>query len=117
MEIFASAQLLGILAAFGGGLLVGVQRERHKDEHSPSEPAGVRTFTIVALIGAVAALLGPGVLWLAGAAVAAFALTAYTHRVDREPGLTTEVALFATCLFGALPNYQLAAIPTRSRTP
>ncbi|MEO5560163.1 MAG: DUF4010 domain-containing protein [Dokdonella sp.] len=102
METVAYAQVFGWLAALGGGLLVGVQRERHKGEHSPNEPAGVRTFTIVALTGAVAAHLGPGTQWLAGAAVTAFGLAAYIQRADREPGLTTEVALLATYLLGAL---------------
>jgi uncharacterized membrane protein (DUF4010 family) len=102
VDPFNSTQLFGVLAALGGGLLVGVQRERHKDEHSPSEPAGVRTFTVVALIGAVAAYLGATMQWLTGAAVTAFALAAYLKRADREPGLTTEVALLGTYLLGSL---------------
>jgi uncharacterized membrane protein (DUF4010 family) len=102
VDSFATEQLLGVLAALGGGLLVGVQRERHKDEHSPSEPAGVRTFTVVALIGAIAAHLGSGMQFMAGIAVTAFAVAAYVQRADREPGLTTEVALLATCLLGSL---------------
>ena len=97
-----SAQLFGLLAALGGGLLVGVQRERHKDEHSPSEPAGVRTLAVVALVGATAAYLGLAMQWLAGGAVTAFALTAYVKRTDHEPGLTTEMALLATYLLGSL---------------
>ena len=102
MDNVAYVRIFGLLAALGGGLLVGVQRERHKGEHSPVEPAGVRTFAIVALIGAVAAQLGLGAQWLAGAAVTAFGLAAYIRRADRAPGLTTEVALLATCLLGAL---------------
>ena len=92
-------------------MLVGAQRERHKGEHSPHEPAGVRTFTIVALIGAIASPLGTAVQWLAGAAISAFVVTAYLHRVDREPGLTTEMALLATYLLGslAMTTYSLAA--------
>jgi len=102
MSTFASAQLFGILAALGGGLLVGVQRERHKHEHLSTEPAGVRTFALVALVGAVAAYLGAGMQWLGGAVVAALAVVSYMHRAEREPGLTTEMALFATYLLGAL---------------
>lgn len=97
-----SLQLFGLLAALGGGMLVGAQRERHKGEHTPVEPAGVRTFTIVALIGAVAAYLGAATLLLSGAAVAAFAVAAYLPRVEHDPGLTTEVAMLATWLLGAL---------------
>lgn len=102
MEGFSYTQMLGILAALGGGLLVGVQRERHKYEHTPSEPAGVRTFALVALIGAVATCLGAGMQWVAGLAVSAFAVTAYAYRAEHEPGLTTEIALLATYLIGAL---------------
>ena len=102
MDPVAYSQLLGIVAALGGGLLVGIQRERRKDEHSPNEPAGVRTFTIVALIGAAATLLGTGMQWFAGLAVTAFAVAAYTNKLKREPSLTTEIALLATFLLGAL---------------
>jgi len=102
MEAFSYTQMLGVLAALGGGLLVGVQRERHKYEHTPSEPAGVRTFALVALVGAVATCLGAGMQWLAGLAISAFAVTAYAYRAEHEPGLTTEIALLATYLIGAL---------------
>lgn len=102
LDSLNSFQLFGLLAALGGGLLVGVQRERHKGEHSPGEAAGVRTFTVVALIGAVAAYLGATMQWLAGGAVTAFALAGYFQRADRDPGLTTEVALLATYLLSAL---------------
>src|SRR6185503_6532796 len=61
--------VFGLLAALGGGLLVGIQRERRK--HEGADPAGVRSFTVVSLTGAVAALLGPVTIGVAGAAVAA----------------------------------------------
>ncbi len=102
MEEFATQPLIGLLTAIGGGLLVGVERERRKGDGPTREPAGVRTFTLVALMGAIAAQLGHGVVFLAGVAVAAFAVAAYLRRTDQDPGLTTEIALLATLLLGAL---------------
>jgi uncharacterized membrane protein (DUF4010 family) len=92
--------VFGLLAALGGGLLVGIQRERRKREGEAA--AGVRSFTVVALIGAVAALLGPVAIGVGGAAVAAMAVASYWHSADHDPGLTTELALLATFLLGAL---------------
>jgi uncharacterized membrane protein YhiD involved in acid resistance len=46
-----------LTVALAVGLLSGLDREKHKDPSSPSEAAGVRTFTLVALLGAIAALL------------------------------------------------------------
>ncbi|HZP65491.1 MAG TPA: DUF4010 domain-containing protein [Rudaea sp.] len=100
-DFLAVEQVFGFLAALGGGLLVGVQRERQKDRHASGEPAGVRTFTVVALIGAIAAHLGASTQWMAGFAVTAMAIAAYLQRADRDPGLTTEAALLATYLLGA----------------
>ena len=101
MEI-APEQLFGLVAALAGGLLVGVGRERQKAKQPEREPAGVRSFTLVALIGAVAALLGPFAIAVAGAAVAAMVVVSYWHSVEHDPGVTTELAMLATFLLGAV---------------
>ena len=67
-------------------------------------PAGIRTFTVAALAGALSALLG-GVLMLVAATVVIGALVALSYwrtRKDGDPGLTTELALVATALIGML---------------
>ena len=92
----------GLLAAVGGGLLVGIQRERRKGSGPQRQPAGVRTFTVVGLIGAVAALLGPTMIAVAAGSIAALVAVSHWHSADRDPGLTTELALLATFLLGAL---------------
>ena len=98
-----SPQIMGLVVAFGAGLLIGVERERRKGEGPSREAAGVRTFTIVALLGATAALLGSPVLVAVGAAaVGLLALAAYLRSSEHDPGLTTEVALVITYLVGAL---------------
>lgn len=66
-------------------------------------PAGIRTFAVCALIGALAIELG-GELVLAAAAlvVGALAVSAYRASPRGDPGLTTETALLLTFLLGAL---------------
>lgn len=91
----------GLLAAVGGGLLVGIQRERRKGTGVQRQPAGVRSFTVVALLGAVAALLGPTMVAVGCASVAALAAVSHWHSAEHDPGLTTELSLLATFLLGA----------------
>lgn len=101
----ATEQLFGLIAALGGGLLVGIGREREKAVQG-REAAGVRSFTVVALAGAIAMLLGPVALAVAGAAVVAMAVASYWHSVEHDPGLVTELALLVTFLLGALAQEQ-----------
>lgn len=97
-----SAELItGLAAALGSGLLIGLERERHKTRGSRGEPAGLRTFTLASLAGALAqALALPGLLAVAAAAVTALGGIAYWR--GRDPGLTRALALLVTCLIGAL---------------
>ena len=59
---------LGFLVALGIGLLIGIDRERKKGEGPTRHAAGLRTFTLAALLGAVAIVAG-GELLLAAAAL------------------------------------------------
>jgi uncharacterized membrane protein (DUF4010 family) len=94
------------------GLLIGLERERGKGRGPGRGAAGMRTFGLAALAGAVAIHLGGAMLLavlLAG--VMALAGLAYLRAGREDPGLTTEVALAATPLLGALAmaNPALAA--------
>src|SRR4030088_2612447 len=94
---------LGFLVALGIGLLIGIDRERKKGEGPTRHAAGLRTFTLAALLGAVAIVAG-GELLLAAAAlgVVAFAGLSYWRARDSDPGLTTETALVLVTLLGGL---------------
>lgn len=93
--------LFGLAAALGSGLLIGLERERHKRRGPQAEPAGLRTFTLAALCGALAQALNiPGLVPVGALAITALAAMAYLR--SRNPGLTTEAALLATYLIGAL---------------
>ena len=96
-----------VLVALGAGLLIGVERERRTREDKTPAAAGVRTFAITALIGALAALSNSVVL-LAAAALGVITFTAlsYTKSHDADPGLTTEIALLATFVTGVLAASQ-----------
>lgn len=96
------ARLAGELAvALGIGLLVGAERERRKVRGRGS--AGIRTFGLASLGGAVATWLG-GTLLLAAAtlAVAGLAALSYARSPLEDRGLTTELALVVSVLLGGI---------------
>ncbi len=94
---------LGI--AFGLGLLVGLQRE--KADH---EMAGVRTFTLIAILGVIVGFLtrdfeNPFILPTFGIAVTGLMLMANYIKAKKDPevevGQTTEVAVLLMFAIGA----------------
>ncbi len=93
-------ELLRWVAALGAGLLIGVERERsHPDEQAS---AGLRSFALAALAGAVAARLGELALVAVVLAAGALAVAGYLRTRDTDPGITTEIALLLCVLLGAL---------------
>ncbi len=89
--------------ALGIGLLIGIERERRKGSGPSRAAAGVRTFAIVSLLGAVAMHLGGApLLGLLALGLALLLLVAYVRRLRQDPGLTTEAAALLTLLLGAL---------------
>ncbi len=122
-EIFLD---LGV--ALAGGLLVGLQRER-----THSDLAGIRTFPLISVFGALCAVLAravsaaatdaaaqvglPGVLIIA-AGLIAIAILVLTGNLVRQPpakpddephGLTTEVAILVIFTSGVLVGLNLYA--------
>lgn len=92
---------LGI--ALGIGLLIGIERERRKGEGPARAIAGIRTFAVTAVLGAVSLMLGGNILLAVTAAgVALFIAVGYYRSLQEDPGLTTEMALLLTLLLGAL---------------
>lgn len=93
------------------GMLVGIERYRDRgtDER---RSAGVRTFTITALIGAVCGLLQtPGITMVTFAALAAMFSIGYWHNSQTKMGLTTEFAAVLVFWLGYLMHqYELPAI-------
>lgn len=92
----------GWAVALGCGLLIGLERERRKGEGPERGPAGIRSFTMAALAGALVESLGEPLIGAAGALlVAALAVVGQYRRAGRDPGITTALSLFVTFLLGA----------------
>lgn len=93
--------ILGFAVALGIGLLIGTERERRKGGGPDGTVAGLRTFSIAGLTGALAFMVGGGLLLAtATAAVAGLVALSYWRRADENPGLTTELTLVLTVLLG-----------------
>jgi uncharacterized membrane protein (DUF4010 family) len=99
-----SNTFMDVLIALGLGLLVGLQKER-----AASPLAGLRTFALVSVMGAVSALLsdgsGPWVILAGLFAVTALMVVGNVVLMkigENDPGQTTEVAVVLTFLVGAL---------------
>lgn len=98
--------LIGFAVALGSGLLIGIERERRKGRGPHRRLAGVRTFALAALGGALAqALAQTWLVFLGALLIVALILISYWRDRSRDPGVTTEIALFITYLLG------VAAIP------
>ena len=94
---------ISLAIAIGIGLLIGAERERRKGTGSGRSAAGVRTFALAALAGALSGYLQSEALLVAMAfAAVLFAALAYRQTAREDPGLTTEFALLVTVLLGAL---------------
>ena len=102
-------EAMAVLAtALGCGLLIGIERERRKGSGPGRALAGLRTFAITSVTGAVAALTQvPGLVVTGALMVAALAVMAYLRDRSDDPGTTTEIALFLTYLIGVLCVWSL----------
>lgn len=97
----------GLAAALGAGLLVGLERERRKGESRERNAAGIRTFSVASLLGALAQSLNvqlqqPSLVLLGGLMVMLLGVFSYLRSLQRDPGVTTELALFTTYVIGVL---------------
>lgn len=104
---WAESALVRLLVALAVGLLIGLDRERAETRKARRLFAGIRTFPLIALAGAVPMLLLPdtGVVFLVVSflAVAGVALVAYIRgSAGGHLGATTEMAALTTFLLGCL---------------
>lgn len=99
------------------GALVGIEREKNKLTHS-SHFGGLRTFMLLAQLGAVSSWLGqqlqlPGLFLLVLLVVALVVLTAYvlqSQRPQAQTGLTTELSAMLVFLLGGAVMYGYAEL-------
>lgn len=99
-----------ILSALGCGLLIGLERERNKNTRNEQSFAGLRSFTISALLGALCFVIHPYVGVVGAIAVSLFCLYSLSQQKE-DIGSTTELAFLMTYLIGSacVWNIPLAA--------
>lgn len=106
--------LLDFVTAILIGTVIGVEREKRKREGGDQRGVGLRSFILLALLGAIAGSLVRGdaaLYWLLPAALLAVAgLLIAGFLLDRRngsevPGMTTEMAALCVFLLGAMCSY------------
>jgi len=93
---------LNLAVALGIGLLIGAERERSKGSGPDRSSAGIRTFTIASLLGAVSTVFNFWLLVVSVFCVMIFAAISYYNRKGKDPGLTTEITLIFSVILGGL---------------
>ena len=95
--------LEGLLTALGVGLLIGLVRERRRnDPQSGPSAAGLRTHALAATAAATAWHLDPRAFLVLFATGGALIAVSYRRTAESDVGLTGEFALVSTMLLGAL---------------
>ena len=95
-------ELLTIMAsALGCGLLIGLERERKNNHDEEQVFAGLRSFTICALLGALCFLIHLAVGLIGALAVSMFSYYGLIKQ-QKDIGSTTELAFVMTYFIGAL---------------
>jgi uncharacterized membrane protein (DUF4010 family) len=91
------------------GALIGLEREFYQQKEDAPDFAGIRTFSLIALLGSVSSFLANdfGIILAALALGGLILMTTVSYsgalvRSKTETGITTEVAAILTFLFGVL---------------
>ena len=107
MNELALIDVRNLAVAAAIGFLIGFEREwQDHQEGDDVTFAGARTFTLVALLGGLAGLISSGAALITAAFIGVAVLTAIAYwsdaRSEEGIGGTTEMAVLATVLLGAL---------------
>lgn len=98
--------LLSLIVAVAAGALIGAERQQAQSGERAKDFGGVRTFPLVALVGAMGAMLrpafGPWLLLFLLAAVTVLLAISHARTTDEDPGVSSEVAALVTFALGAV---------------
>lgn len=88
-------------AALGCGLLIGLERERSKQRENQHSFAGIRSFAICSLLGAICFSFGFLIGLIGALIVGGISIISISKQVE-DPGVTTELAFILTYFIGGL---------------
>ena len=102
--------LITLASALGCGLLIGLERERSKQRENQQSFAGLRSFAICALLGAICFLFGVNIGIVGALIIGGIVIFSMKNQTE-DLGSTTELAFVMTYFIGALClwNITLAA--------
>ena len=102
--------LITLASALGCGLLIGLERERSKQRENQQSFAGLRSFAICALLGAICFLFGVNIGIVGALIIGGIVIFSMKNQTE-DLGSTTELAFVMTYFIGAmcLWNTSLAA--------
>jgi uncharacterized membrane protein (DUF4010 family) len=115
--------LISLAVAVAAGGLIGVERQQARTKSAGGDFGGVRTFPLVAVLGATGALLQPLIgAWILGVLLGAVVVllgVSHARAKDQDLGVTSEIAAIVTFVLGVVaaspalmadvPRYQLVA--------
>lgn len=103
----ADTTWMNLGVALAVGFLIGIERERSKGDGPQRAVAGLRTFTLISLAGALGLWIGGVYVFIAtGGIVGLLIAVGYMRTRDTDPGLTTEIAMVVTLLLGGLAVHE-----------
>ena len=88
-------------AALGCGLLIGLERERSKQRENQHSFAGIRSFAICSLLGAICFSFGLSMGLVGALIIGGISIISTNKQID-DPGVTTELAFILTYFIGGL---------------
>ena len=95
--------VLELSVALGIGLLIGAERERRKLSGGIHRFAGIRTFAVIALLGAVTEIVNhPFLLMTTMLLLGRMVWLSHLKKSHEDSGITTELSLLLTYMIGAL---------------
>ena len=103
LDAIFDSPISGFIVALAVGLLIGAERERRRRDPTVGMAGGLRTHVVTALAGALAVQFeGVAVVVVGAIVIGALVVLAYWRDRSADPGLTSEITLFATYLLGAI---------------
>jgi len=103
LDAIFDSPISGFIVALAVGLLIGAERERRRRDPTVGMAGGLRTHVVTALAGALAVQFeGVAVVVVGAIVIGTLVVLAYWRDRSADPGLTSEITLFATYLLGAI---------------